>query len=198
MNIYMVATGTNFEFYNGAEGNGVQSEAPVATVFWAGSPIAENGNINDKYKAISAFISTIENWENPPLSLPNDNPASNYGQVTLTRLGQSLISILTQIQETCNFDTNPLSFEDIDHPYGYVLYTTTITSGGSTLSAPAIRDYGYVFLNNVYQGTIAWNTNTTLVLNQAAKAGDILRILVENMGRKCTWPGQDYPTLERK
>ena len=42
-------------------------------------------------------------------------------------------------------------FEEIDHPYGFVLYTTTLKNGGSSLVTPKIRDYGYVFVNNIYQ-----------------------------------------------
>jgi hypothetical protein len=45
----------------------------------------------------------------------------------------------------------PLNFEQLDHGYGYVLYTTTLTAGGKNLAAPNIHDYGYVFVNNVYQ-----------------------------------------------
>jgi hypothetical protein len=45
----------------------------------------------------------------------------------------------------------------IDHGYGYVLYTTTLTTGGATLAAPNIRDYGYVFLNNNYQVKLAYH-----------------------------------------
>lgn len=80
-----------------------------------------------------------------------DFRASNYGQVQLTRIGTSLVSTLIQIQETCTSSTDPLTFEQIDHPYGFVLYTTTLKAGGKTLATPNIRDYGYVFVNNVYQ-----------------------------------------------
>ena len=71
--------------------------------------------------------------------------------MTLQRIGSNLISTLTQIQETCQQSQDPLSFEQLDHGYGYVLYTVTLTAGGKNLTAPNIRDYGYVFVNNVYQ-----------------------------------------------
>jgi len=71
----------------------------------------------------------------------------------MRRVGQSLVSTLAQIQEACSASQNPmsLSFELIDYPYGYVLYTTTLKTGGSLLVTPYIKDYGYVFLNNMYQ-----------------------------------------------
>jgi hypothetical protein len=75
----------------------------------------------------------------------------SYGNVTLTRIGPNLISTLTRIQEPCVQSQDPLTFEQIDHGFGFVLYTTTLSKGGTTLLTPNIRDYGYVYLNNVYQ-----------------------------------------------
>ena len=77
--------------------------------------------------------------------------SSNYGQVSLTRVGSNLVSTLSQILEPCNSSKDPLTFEQLDHAYGFVLYTTTLKTGGKTFSAPNIRDAGYVFLNNNYQ-----------------------------------------------
>ena len=75
----------------------------------------------------------------------------NYGTIALQRVGTNLISTLTQILESCTTSNYPLTFEQINHGYGFVLYTTTLQKSGKTLSVPGIRDYGYVFLNNVYQ-----------------------------------------------
>jgi hypothetical protein len=76
---------------------------------------------------------------------------ANYGTVQLQRVGTGLVSTLTQILEACHSSSYPMSFEDIDHGLGFVLYTTTLVASGKNLSTPAIRDFGYVFLNNVYQ-----------------------------------------------
>ena len=77
--------------------------------------------------------------------------ATNYGQVTLKRIGTNLISTLTQIQEPCTQSQDPLNFEKIDHGYGYVLYTTTLQAGGNNLTTPIIKDAGYIYLNNIYK-----------------------------------------------
>uniref|UniRef100_A0A914EJ72 Glycoside hydrolase 35 catalytic domain-containing protein n=1 Tax=Acrobeloides nanus TaxID=290746 RepID=A0A914EJ72_9BILA len=153
-NVYMIHGGTNFGFMNGAETN-----SAVTTSYDYGAAISENGDITPIYKEIRSWIQNISNWPQPPLDIPANNPASNYGQVTLKRIGSNLISTLTQIQETCQQSQDPLNFEKLDHGYGYVLYTTTLTAEGKNLSAPNIRDYGYVFVNNVYQGL---HTNVTL------------------------------------
>ena len=83
---------------------------------------------------------------------------SNYDQVRLKRVGQNLISTLTLLQEPCVQSTYPLTFEQIDHGYGYVLYSTTIKSSGTNLTANNIRDFGYVFVNNVYQVKLVANS----------------------------------------
>ena len=56
---------------------------------------------------------------------------------------------LTQMLEPCQ--QGPIKFEQLDHAYGYVLYSTTLAKVGILLSTPHIVDYGYVFVNNVYQ-----------------------------------------------
>lgn len=70
----------------------------------------------------------------------------------MTRLGPNLLTTLSKIQEACKGPfADPPNFETIDHGYGFVLYTITLSSAGQTLATPNIRDYGYVFLNNIYQ-----------------------------------------------
>uniref|UniRef100_A0A914E6E1 Glycoside hydrolase 35 catalytic domain-containing protein n=1 Tax=Acrobeloides nanus TaxID=290746 RepID=A0A914E6E1_9BILA len=155
-NIYMIHGGTNFGFMAGADGNG---GAPSTTSYDYGAAIAENGDITPVYLAIRSYIQNISGWEQPPLAIPSNNPASNYGQVPLKRVGTSLVSTLIQIQEACSQSTDPLTFESIDHPYGFVLYTATLSAGGKTLVTPNIKDYGYVFVNNNYQGL---HNNVTL------------------------------------
>lgn len=67
------------------------------------------------------------------------------------RVGSNLLTTLSRIQETCQQGQDPLSFEELNHPYGYVVYSTTLSGGGTKLQTPNVNDYGYVFVNNVYQ-----------------------------------------------
>uniref|UniRef100_A0A914DKA4 Beta-galactosidase n=1 Tax=Acrobeloides nanus TaxID=290746 RepID=A0A914DKA4_9BILA len=175
-NIYMIHGGTSFGFWNGAD------DPPVITTSsdWTAA-ISEEGDITDTYLAIRDFILNISEWEQQPLDVPKNNSKANYGQVKMTCIGTNLVSTLTRIQETCVSSTDPLSFEQINYGYGYVLYTTTLTSNGTTLATPNIRDYGYVYLNNVYQGVLLRENLTSLHLY--VNQGDVLRILVENRGR---------------
>lgn len=38
------------------------------------APLSEAADITDKYLAIRDWIKTIENWPNPPKSIPKNNP----------------------------------------------------------------------------------------------------------------------------
>uniref|UniRef100_A0A914EGP6 Glycoside hydrolase 35 catalytic domain-containing protein n=1 Tax=Acrobeloides nanus TaxID=290746 RepID=A0A914EGP6_9BILA len=166
----------------------------VTTSYDYRAPISENGDITDTYKAIRTFIQNLTDWNYPPQDIPANNPMANYGTVQLQRVGTGLISTLNQILEACHSSNYPMSFEDINHGYGFVLYTTTLGASGKTLSTPNIRDFGYVFLNNVYQGMLNRDASKSVSLNNA-NSGDVLRILVENGGRQAYSIIEDYKSL---
>lgn len=69
----------------------------------------------------------------------------------MKRLGSNLISTLTKLQEKCEQSANPLTFEQLDYPFGFVLYSKTLENGGKVYNAKNIRDYGYVYVNNDYK-----------------------------------------------
>jgi beta-galactosidase len=172
MSFYMAHGGTNFGFTSGKY---------VATTYWVNGPIEENGDKHYSYLDIRSAIINMTNQQNLP-PVPQNNPVTYYGQVTLTQIGNSLVSTLGKIQETCYNSPDPKGFEEIDHGYGYVLYSTTLTRSGRVLATPNILDFGYVYLNNVYQGAI-YNQNETITFLKSVQAGDSLKILVENRGR---------------
>ncbi|KAL2080833.1 hypothetical protein ACEWY4_022686 [Coilia grayii] len=80
----------------------------------------------------------------------------------------------------------PLTFEEMKHYYGFVLYRTklprTILDGQPLISPRnGIHDRAYVSVNGVYQGLL--ERDTALVMNVTGQEGDQLDLLVENMGR---------------
>lgn len=123
----------------------------LITSYDYGAPIAENGDITPIYSAIRSFVQNLSDWEYPPGDVPKNNPSKAYGQVNLQRIGSGLIPALTSIQETCQSSAQPMTFEQINHPYGFVLYSTTLIKVGTKLVTPGISDMGYVFVNNNYQ-----------------------------------------------
>ncbi len=76
-----------------------------------------------------------------------------YGSVKMRRLGSvmELISVVSS-SNACSTTTYPLSFEDLDHPFGYILYSSYVPAG-QNLSVPGIRDHGYVVLDGHYKAS---------------------------------------------
>lgn len=69
----------------------------------------------------------------------------------MSRIGHSLISNLKKISYKCKTSKLPYTFEELDHPYGFVLYSTTLKTNGQNLSAENIKDHGYVYVNDEFQ-----------------------------------------------
>jgi beta-galactosidase len=74
--------------------------------------------------------------------------------------------------------------EDLGFGYGYVLYRTRLNRDYENvkLSVEDIGDRAHIYLNKVYIGTIYVN-GYPYKIEFSAKAGDVLSILCENMGR---------------
>lgn len=74
-----------------------------------------------------------------------------YGEIEMRRIS-SIFSLYDDASKTsrCFVSTHPLTFEQINFPYGYVIYSTTIHSG-NILDGSNIRDFGYIFIDGTYQ-----------------------------------------------
>uniref|UniRef100_A0A914YB24 Glycoside hydrolase 35 catalytic domain-containing protein n=1 Tax=Panagrolaimus superbus TaxID=310955 RepID=A0A914YB24_9BILA len=143
---YMFHGGTNFGFWNGAEVAG-----PVITSYDYGAPISEDGGITPQYLAIQEWIRKLPNWDTPPLATPKNNTAKNYGEVTVQKFDTLLESFTKNPAPNCHQSILPLSFEAIDHPYGFVLYRKVLEFDGSNLTAENIKDHGFVYINDKAQ-----------------------------------------------
>ncbi|KAL3188691.1 hypothetical protein MRX96_038083 [Rhipicephalus microplus] len=79
----------------------------------------------------------------------------------------------------------PLSFEQIRQSQALVLYETWVnffSRNPAALTAPGLRDRGYVYVDDVYQGIISRMDNVYSIMIPVAK-GQRLTILVESQGR---------------
>lgn len=90
---------------------------------------------------------------------------------------------LEQVYQEAVESEEPLSFNDLNIEFGYVLYQTEIEieSEESILELENVRDYGVVYLNDNFQGSITDN-NKRLMLN-ASPGEYTLSLYVENIGR---------------
>ncbi|VDK52470.1 unnamed protein product [Anisakis simplex] len=174
-NYYMFQGGTNFAFWAGGE---LEDSITTSYDFWA--PLSEAGDITEKYLAIRNWIKTIPHWPNPPKDIPKNNSKSAYGKVQMKKV-DSLVSheMLAVMSKKCPLIKSkyPMSFEELQHPFGFVVYKTKLPVAGGNLSVPGLKDYGYGYLFNNFEKC----SKTWMVIK--ADAGDYLSIIVENRGR---------------
>ena len=86
-------------------------------------------------------------------------------------------------QEAFLAANQPLTFEQLNQGYGYVLYSRRFNQPISgTLSIPGLRDYAVIYIDGEKVGELNRNTQTyDMEINVPFNA--TLQILVENMGR---------------
>lgn len=179
-NFYMFHGGTTFGFWNGATGT-----EPCTTSYDYDAPLSEAADPTSKYMAIRDLIQNLTGVPNK-YPVPKANPKRNYGPIETTLIG-TIIDLLHLWSDRKNETQYPLTFEAIGHPYGYVLYETTVPvdivgQGDGNLTVVGIRDRGYVMVDGETQGILDNRYQKYYVIIEAKK-GQKLQILVENMGR---------------
>ena len=178
INIYMWHGGTNFGFMNGANYNKERPIQPDITSYDYDAPLSESGVPTEKYLALRKLLLQYqpEGATVPPVPAPPHFIAIDNIQLTeQAALFDNLPQAVTNDQ--------PLSMEDLDQGYGYVLYRTQLPAGGSgTLHIDGLRDFAQVFINGKPVGTINRMYKEDELQIDAPQGGR-LDILVENLGR---------------
>uniref|UniRef100_A0A0K0F8Z6 Glyco_hydro_35 domain-containing protein n=1 Tax=Strongyloides venezuelensis TaxID=75913 RepID=A0A0K0F8Z6_STRVS len=177
--IYMMAGGTSFEYWNGKVNDGTL----VTTSYDYNSPIHEDGDIGNTYKSIQNWILQLDNWKWKPRFEIKNTTRKSYGKIIVDPIKYSV----NLMAENCVPRWAPLTFEEFNSPYGFLIYRVNTDSKYLTnISIPGIKDAGYIIINNDYVGKIN-STSSTLKVNYT---GDFtIQIVAENMGR------QNYETI---
>ena len=177
LNIYMFIGGTNFGFTSGA--NHYEKFAPDVTSYDYDALLTECGDVTEKYKAVREVIREATGKELPPI--PKDREKKAYGKVALTR-SAGLLSNLDALSSPIHSDV-PRAMEEYGIGYGYIAYRTVLNRDyrDAKLSFESLGDRAQVLVNGKLQGIAYLNDSLEVTAN--AKKGDVLTILVENMGR---------------
>lgn len=177
LNIYMFIGGTNFGFTSGA--NHYERFAPDVTSYDYDALLTECGDVTEKYKAVREVIREATGKELPPI--PKDREKKAYGKVALTR-SAGLLSNLDALSSPIHSDV-PRAMEEYGIGYGYIAYRTVLNRDyrDAKLSFESLGDRAQVLVNGKLQGIAYLNDSLEVTVN--AKKGDVLTILVENMGR---------------
>ncbi|XP_042145877.1 beta-galactosidase [Ixodes scapularis] len=180
VNIYMFHGGTSFGCKSGANIiNGVYAPNPTSYDFDA--PMNEAGDPTEKFEVLRNVISEFLPGP-PPGPVPSPKEKMALGPFTMRRvLGLEDIMAAGSIK-TSKF---PLSFEQVGHGHGLMIYYTKISfrpRDPALLRIPGLRDRGYVYVENEYRGLLSRMDNVYDIL-VPIKKGQTLAIVVENQGR---------------
>lgn len=177
-NFYMVHGGTNFGFTSGANYDKRRDIQPDLTSYDYDAPISEAGWATPKYNALRDLIQTYTQSQLP--AIPAAAPVIEIPSITLSKVAD-VLSYAERTTPVTN-DT-PLTFEQLNQGYGYVLYTRHFNQPISgTLQIDGLRDYAVVYVDGEKVGVLNRNTQT-YSLDIEVPFNATLQILVENMGR---------------
>lgn len=178
LNYYMAHGGTNFGFTSGANYDRNHDIQPDLTSYDYDAPISEAGWVTPKFDSIRAVIQKYAKYDIP--EVPKQIELIEIPSIKLSKVSDVLDFAQTQ-EKVAN--TKPLTFEELNQGYGYVLYSRHFNQPISgTLEIPGLRDYAVVYvdgekvgeLNRYYQ---EYSMDIDIPFNST------LEILVENMGR---------------
>lgn len=174
---YMVYGGTSFGFMNGA--NYGSSYSPQPTSYDYDAPMDEAGQPTKKFYALRELLAKyLAPGETLP-EVPATTPVIAVTNIELTEAAR----IFDNLGQAVHAE-EPLSFEDLNQGYGYVLYRTKLSGPvKGLLKIRQMRDYATVYVNGERVAILdrRYKQDSTMldITNQAAT----LDILVENGGR---------------
>lgn len=179
INMYMFHGGTTRGFMNGANYKDGTPYEPQTSSYDYDAPLDEAGNATPKFLAFRKAIQKHlpHGQQLPPI--PMVKPAMNTALIQLNQVG-----LLCNLLLVGRDNVRPLSFEELNQAYGYVLYRTILKGGSAgVLKLNGLRDYAVVMINGKTTGTLDRRLNQDSLHITLPKGQVILDILVENLGR---------------
>lgn len=179
INMYMFHGGTTRGYMNGANYNDKSPYEPQISSYDYDAPLDEAGNATPKFMK---FREVIARHLPAGVTLPEvsaKKPVITTPLITFERSTAVFNKLPAAIKSV-----DPLTFEDLNQAYGFVLYRTTIPGGHSgLLKIKDLRDYGLVFVNGKRVAILDRRLAQDSV-EVTLPAGTVtLDILVENLGR---------------
>ena len=184
VNFYMFHGGTNFGFMNGA--NYHDEQRCTVTSYDYDALLTEAGDLTEKYHLVKDILKKYEHkikkHKNHKYFSLKESKKINYGEVEFIEYGAFKENLdLISKHYTSPY---PLTMEELDQDYGFILYKTTIKGKleALKLNLQEVRDRALIYLNGEYQGVIDRNNKQEILLS-ANGPESTLEILVENMAR---------------
>ena len=179
VNFYMFEGGTNFGFMSGRNGG---SRTGDVTSYDYDAPLTEDGQITEKYRLCKEVIAKYTDIEE--MSLSTEIRRKAYGKITCT--GKTdLFSVLDEISEPVK-SLYPLTMEDIDQNYGYILYRTKVRDGETVneIRLEGAADRVQCYHNGEFVYTAFAENICEKFEPQQKRTGGVIDLLCENIGRE--------------
>ncbi|MCX4984309.1 beta-galactosidase family protein [Streptomyces sp. NBC_00572] len=179
VNFYMFHGGTNFGFTNGANDKGTYR--PTVTSYDYDAPLDEAGDPTAKYTAFRDVIAKYAPVPSEPV--PTPGPKLALPTLALTESAE-LLPNAGALAPTAVESRRPLSMEELEQDFGFVLYETVLpVRGPALLEIEQVRDRAQVFVDGSPVGVLEREQHEHALAFTVPRAGGVLTVLVENQGR---------------
>ncbi|MGZ3922386.1 MAG: glycoside hydrolase family 35 protein [Flavisolibacter sp.] len=179
INMYMFHGGTTRGFMNGANYYDSSYFQPQVSSYDYDAPLDEAGNATNKFMQ---FREVIQKHLPAGERLP-DAPRAKAA-ISIDNIVLSQSTTLFDVLPLPKVNSKPLTFEDLNQAYGFVLYRSIVDGNKQgVLKIEELRDYGIVFINGKRVGVVDRRLKRDSLLLNLPKGKVRLDILVENLGR---------------
>jgi beta-galactosidase len=179
VNMYMVHGGTTRAFMNGANMSDNNPYSPQTSSYDYDAPIDEAGNPTPKFYALRDVIR-----KHLPAGVTIPDVPTTERTFTIPKLAFEYTADIIDMLPKPVSSARPLTFEDLNQAYGYVLYRTTVKGPiEGTLDIIHLRDYGIVYVNGKRIAVLDRRLNQETCTVQLPDSENTVDILVENLGR---------------
>jgi len=177
VSLYMFHGGTSFGWMNGADSHRGTDYHPDTTSYDYDAPLDEAGNPRYKYALLANVISEVTGKPAAP------TPATTVTKTFPVSKVRRAASLWANLPEPVRAE-KPLTFEELDQNYGYVLYRVPLAKGaGGPLVLKGVHSYAQVYVNQKLVGTLDRRLDQDTVQLPHVSGPATLDILVENTGR---------------
>ena len=194
VNFYMFHGGTNFGFYNGANGNLANEYRPTVTSYDYDCPLSECGDPTVKFFACQQVIAKYSS--NPAIRKVLPGKKIQIADIELVQ-SAAVLDNLDKISNQSGQAVTPPVMEDLGENFGFIHYQTRLDGPlpQAVLRLLDVNDFAQVWVDGQYLGS-RWRDNGADVFNLPAipDNGTRLDVLVENCGRINYGPrlGKDF------
>ncbi|KAI1332685.1 family 35 glycoside hydrolase [Xylariaceae sp. FL0255] len=191
ISLYMFHGGTNYGLSNGALWQ--NRTVPFTTSYDYGAALDESGRTTDLYFALRDTILKYVPANSEP------EPPANVPRLAIPEFEiKSVGSLFDGVgAPTTKGNAEPLTMEQLDQAYGFVLYEHVVATNEAVVSGfvrpgDRARDRVIVYVNNAKVGVIDSTYADPANVSVSLQPGDKLQLLVENLGRVDYYSLQAY------